>query len=127
MSQAEDSSPVDVEFDASLPGLWASLVAQLTKNPPAMQKTWVRSLGWKILWRREPLPTPVFLPGEFHGQKNLAGSSTWGCEESDMTEHLSPSSGLHAARLCLSPHPSTEILSLYPSIWVHASVLITEP
>ena len=45
MSQAEDSSPVDVEFDASLPGLWASLVAQLTKNPPAMQKTWVLYKG----------------------------------------------------------------------------------
>ena len=26
---------------------WASLVAQLVKNPPAMQDTWVRSLGWK--------------------------------------------------------------------------------
>ena len=58
---------------------WASLVAQTVKNPPAMRETWVRSLGWKILWRREPLPTPVFLPGEFHGQKNLAGSSPWGC------------------------------------------------
>ena len=27
----------------------------------------------KILWRRDRLPTPVFLPGEFHGQRNLAG------------------------------------------------------
>ena len=26
---------------------WASLVAQMVKNPPAMQKTWVRSLGWE--------------------------------------------------------------------------------
>ena len=26
---------------------WASLVAQLVKNPPAMWETWVRSLGWK--------------------------------------------------------------------------------
>ena len=26
---------------------WASFVAQLVKNPPAMQKTWVRSLGWE--------------------------------------------------------------------------------
>ena len=30
--------------------------------------------------------TPVFLPGEFHGQVSLAGSSPWGCKESDMTE-----------------------------------------
>ena len=27
--------------------LWASLVAQLVKNLPAMQQTWVRSLGWE--------------------------------------------------------------------------------
>ena len=26
---------------------WASLVSQLVKNPPAMQETWVRSLGWE--------------------------------------------------------------------------------
>ena len=26
---------------------WASLVAQLVKNPPAMWETWVRSLGWE--------------------------------------------------------------------------------
>ena len=38
------------------------------------------------LGRREWLPTPVFLPGEFHGQRTLAGNSQWGCKESDMTE-----------------------------------------
>ena len=32
-----------------------SLVAQLVKNPSAMQETWVRSLGWKIPWRWERL------------------------------------------------------------------------
>ena len=31
----------------------------------------------KIPWRREWLPTPVFLPGEFHGQRGLAGYSPW--------------------------------------------------
>ena len=35
---------------------------------------WVR----KIPRRRQLLPTPVFLPGDFHGQKNLAGYSSWG-------------------------------------------------
>ena len=45
----------------------ASLVAQMVKNQPAMQETWVRSLGWEFPWRRESLPTPVFCPGEFHG------------------------------------------------------------
>ena len=33
----------------SLQYSWASLVFQLVKNPPAMQETWVRSLGWEDL------------------------------------------------------------------------------
>ena len=40
----------------------------------------------KIPWRREWLPTPVFLPGESHGQGSLAGDNPWGCKESDATE-----------------------------------------
>ena len=40
-------------------------MAQMVKNPPAMQETWVRSLGWEeIPWKRAWQPTPVFLPGE---------------------------------------------------------------
>ena len=46
---------------------WASLVAQLVKNPPAMWEAWVCSRVGKIPWRRERLPTPVFWPREFHG------------------------------------------------------------
>ena len=68
----------------SLQYSWASLVAQLVKNPPAMQETWARSLGWEDLWRRERLPTPVFWPAEFHGWY-----SPWGHKESDTTEQLS--------------------------------------
>jgi len=41
------------------------------------------------LWRRAWQPTPVFLPGEFHGQRSLAGYSPWGRKELDMTEQLS--------------------------------------
>ena len=41
------------------------------------------------IWRREQLPTPVFWPGEFQGQRRLAGYSPWGHKESDMTEQLS--------------------------------------
>ena len=37
-------------------------------------------------WRREWQPTPVWLPGEFHGQRSLVGYSPWGRKESDMTE-----------------------------------------
>ena len=39
-----------------------------------------------IPWRREWHPTPVFLPGEFHGQRSLVRYSPWGCKESDTTE-----------------------------------------
>ena len=39
----------------------------------------------KIRWRREWQPTPVFLPGEFHGQRSLVGYSPWGRKESDTT------------------------------------------
>ena len=40
----------------------------------------------KIPWTRERLPTLVFLPGEFHGQRSLAGYSPWGHKESDTIE-----------------------------------------
>ena len=39
-------------------------------------------------WRRERLPTPVYLLGEFLGQRSLAGYSPWGHKELDMTERL---------------------------------------
>ena len=49
------------------------------------------SVPWtgKIPWRREQPPTPVFLPGEFHGQRSLSGYSPEGRKESDMTVQLS--------------------------------------
>ena len=43
---------------------WASLVAQLVKNP---RRPGFDPRAGKIPWRREKLPTPVFWPGEFHG------------------------------------------------------------
>ena len=43
----------------------------------------------KILWSRAGQPTPVFLPGESHGQRSLVGYSPWGRKESHMTERLS--------------------------------------
>ena len=44
---------------------------------------------WKIPWRREWQPAPIFLPGESHGQRSLAGYSPWCPKESDTTEWLS--------------------------------------
>ena len=39
-------------------------------------------------WRREWQTTPIFLPGEFHGQRSLEGCSPWGLKEADTTEWL---------------------------------------
>ena len=61
----------------------ASLVAQLVKNPPAMQETWVQTLGWEDPLEKERLPPQVFWPGEFHGL------GPWGCKELDKTKQLS--------------------------------------
>ena len=40
-----------------------------------------------IPWRRKWQPTPIFLPGRFHGQRSLVGYSPGGHKESDMTDH----------------------------------------
>ena len=40
----------------------------------------------KMLWKRTWEPTPVFLPGESHGQRSLVGCSPCGHKESDTTE-----------------------------------------
>ena len=42
----------------------------------------------KIPWRRKWQPTPVLLPGKFHGRRSLVGYSPWGHKESDTTERL---------------------------------------
>ena len=63
-------------------------MTQLVKNLPAMQETWVQSLGWEDPWRRAWQSTPVLLPGESHGQRSLVGYSPWGSKESDTTEQL---------------------------------------
>ena len=43
---------------------------------------WVRKIPWRRAWQ----PNPVFLPGESHGQRSLAGYSPWGHRESDIIE-----------------------------------------
>ena len=52
----------------------ASLVAQAVKNLPAIQESWVPFLVGKIPWKRAQEPTPVFLFGESHRQRSLAGT-----------------------------------------------------
>ena len=66
--------------------IWASPVAQTEKNLPGRSRfyPWVG----KIPWGRERLPTSVFLPGEFHGQRSLAGCSTWDSKKLDTPEWI---------------------------------------
>ena len=64
-------------------------MAQLVKNPPAMRETRVWSLGGEDSLEKGRLPSPVFWPGEFHGQRSLAGYNPRGCKELDTTEWLS--------------------------------------
>ena len=64
---------------------WASLVAQAVEKLPAVQETWFDSWVGKIPWRRKWQPTPVFLPGKSHGQRNLVDSQSMGSQESDTT------------------------------------------
>ena len=54
-----------------------------------MWETQVQSLGWEDPLEKEMATHSVFLPGEFHGQKSLAGYSPWGHKESDTVEWLS--------------------------------------
>ena len=73
--------------------LWVFLVTQMIENPPAVQETWVQSLGcpWvgRSPWRRERLSTPLFLPGESCEWRSLMGCSPQGRKELDTTERLS--------------------------------------
>ena len=55
------------------------------KNVPAIQEPRVDPWVGKILWRREWLFTPVFWPGELHGQRSLEDYSPRGHKESDTT------------------------------------------
>ena len=67
----------------------ASQVVLVVKNPPANAgdmrlrfDPWVRKIPWRKAWQ----PTPVFLPGESHGQRSLVGYSSRGCKKSDTSE-----------------------------------------
>ena len=70
----------------------------------------------KIPWRREWLPTPVFLPGESHGWRSLEGYSAWGHKESDTTEWLTLFYLFCASyQMCIYVNPSLPISSRRPS------------
>ena len=66
----------------------ASLVAQSVKDLPAVQETWVRSVGWEDPLEKEMATHFSILAWKSHGQRSLVGCSPWGLKESDTTEQL---------------------------------------
>ena len=65
----------------------ASLMAQMVKNLPAMWETQVQFLDWEDLLEEVITTYSSILPGETHGQRSLAGYSSWSCKGLDTTEH----------------------------------------
>ena len=61
----------ELEEIMSFPG------SSMVKNPLALSETWVECWVGKIPWRRKWQPTPLFLPGQSHGQRSLVGYSPW--------------------------------------------------
>ena len=61
---------------------------------------WLGKIPWRGKWK----PTPVFLPGKFHGQRSLVGYSPWGHNESDTTEHTRVHTHTHTYRYLLSDY-----------------------
>ena len=61
-------------FEAVPLNIWTSLVAQMVKNQPATQRPRFNPWARKIPWRRKWQLTPVFLLGEFHGQRILGAT-----------------------------------------------------
>ena len=77
-------------------------MARMVKNLPAMQKTWVQSLGWE-----DPLeegnPLQYSCLENPHGQRSLVGYGPWGHKESDTTEQLSTVLKPQGTEFCQQP------------------------
>ena len=60
----------------------------MVNNLPAIQETWVQSLGQEDSLNKKITTNSSIPAGKFHGQRGLAGYSPWGHKELDMTEQL---------------------------------------
>ena len=63
-------------------------MVQTVKNQPALQQTWVRSVGQEDPLEKGMETHSSTLAGESHGQRSLVGYNPWGCKELDTTERL---------------------------------------
>ena len=88
-----DDTTLMAESEDELKSLLMNVKEEQKKVALNIQKTKIWSRSWQ--------PTPVFLPGEFHGQRSLAGYSAWRCKESDTTERLITALSLPLSSMCL--------------------------
>ena len=79
-----------------------------------VRHNWVTSLSLSTLmhWRRKWQPTPVFLPGESHGQRSLVGCSPWGCRVGNDWSDLAAAAAIRTyctseSEKAMAPHSST--------------------
>ena len=75
-----DASPTPLSFPGCASG--EEPAYQRRRRKRHRSHPWGRKIPWRRIWQ----PTPVFLPGESHGQRSLAGYSPQGRKESDTTE-----------------------------------------
>ena len=86
--KAERNSPlclgerVGVQGRRGFPAGAKEPACQCRRHKRSSFHPWLGKMPWGKAWQ----PTPVFLPGESHGQRSLAGYSPWGHKESDRTE-----------------------------------------
>ena len=99
--------------------IWGISLAIYHLNPPAKVgdvkrckfDPWVGKIPWRWKWQ----PMPIFLPGEFHGERSLAGYSPWGHKESDTPEaheHACTPAIWHSSNL------SIVMAAEYSIVWV---------
>ena len=94
--------------DCNMPGFtvlhYLLELAQMVRNLPGMWEPSFDSWVGKIPWRRKWQPTPIFLPGESHGQKSLAGYSLGSCKDLDTIEQLTLSLSMSIELVIPSNH-----------------------
>ena len=99
-------SPLDLLDPGSEPASRGFPCGSMEKNLLQCRRGGFYSWAMKILWNRKLQPTPVFLPGKFHGQMSLAGYSPWGHKR---VRHDT------VTKQQLGPHPA----SYLSTIWQH--------
>ena len=105
-----------------------SQVTQWQKIRLPMQETQETSVWfWRWVWQ----PTPVSLPGESHGLKNLVGYNLWGLKESDVTQRISMHTECHMTGIiqdvtfsdCLLTLCNLHLRFLHVLLWFDSSFL----